>query len=154
VGHEEEQTRRLCASTNSRVSLFHGTAFSSLIYCLKLFVDSIPFLPRNHGWGFFGSLFKMRIFQLAFSNIIHDLSTAVSIPPRCFHPQFPRSAVYFDVDVCSAPSPLPHVLPSVEQFDAYVQALGINNGDALVIYDTSDNHIWYMADPVQSSFQL
>lgn len=35
-------------------------------------------------------------------------------------------------------------MPSVEQFDAYVQALGINQGDALVIYDTADNHVWFV----------
>ena len=45
-------------------------------------------------------------------------------------------AVYFDVDrIADAESPLPHTMPTAEAFAAAVGALGIGNGDAVVVYD-------------------
>jgi len=45
-------------------------------------------------------------------------------------------AVYFDVDAVSDhANPLPHMFPSAEQFGRDVGALGISNGDTVVIYD-------------------
>ena len=45
-------------------------------------------------------------------------------------------AVYFDVDAVSDHSnPLPHMFPSAEQFGHDVGALGVSNGDTVVIYD-------------------
>src|SRR5215472_6349917 len=45
-------------------------------------------------------------------------------------------AVFFDVDSVSDHSnPLPHMFPSAEQFGSDVGALGIGNGDTVVIYD-------------------
>jgi len=45
-------------------------------------------------------------------------------------------AVYFDVDAVSDHSnPLPHMFPSAEQFGRDVGALGISNGDTVVVYD-------------------
>jgi thiosulfate/3-mercaptopyruvate sulfurtransferase len=45
-------------------------------------------------------------------------------------------AVYFDVDAVSDHSnPLPHMFPSAEQFGRDVGALGVSNGDTVVIYD-------------------
>jgi thiosulfate/3-mercaptopyruvate sulfurtransferase len=45
-------------------------------------------------------------------------------------------AVYFDVDAVSDHSnPLPHMLPSPTQFGGDVGALGVSNGDTVVIYD-------------------
>jgi len=45
-------------------------------------------------------------------------------------------AVFFDVDAVSDHSnPLPHMFPSAEQFGRDVGALGIGNGDTVVIYD-------------------
>jgi len=45
-------------------------------------------------------------------------------------------AVFFDVDAVSDHSnPLPHMFPTAEQFGRDVGALGIGNGDTVVIYD-------------------
>jgi thiosulfate/3-mercaptopyruvate sulfurtransferase len=45
-------------------------------------------------------------------------------------------AVFFDVDAVSDhDNPLPHMFPSAEQFGRDVGALGIGNGDTVVIYD-------------------
>ena len=45
-------------------------------------------------------------------------------------------AVYFDVDAVSDHSnPLPHMFPSADQFGRDVGALGVSNGDTVVIYD-------------------
>src|SRR6201989_1175474 len=45
-------------------------------------------------------------------------------------------AVFFDVDAVSDHSnPLPHMFPSAEQFGSDVGALGIGNGDTVVVYD-------------------
>jgi thiosulfate/3-mercaptopyruvate sulfurtransferase len=45
-------------------------------------------------------------------------------------------AVYFDVDAVSDHSnPLPHMFPSPTQFGRDVGALGISNGDTVVVYD-------------------
>src|ERR1700756_4269796 len=46
-------------------------------------------------------------------------------------------AVFFDVDAVSDHSnPLPHMFPTAEQFGRDVGALGISNGDTVVIYDS------------------
>jgi thiosulfate/3-mercaptopyruvate sulfurtransferase len=46
-------------------------------------------------------------------------------------------AVYFDVDAVSDHSnPLPHMFPTAEQFGRDVGALGIGNGDTVVLYDS------------------
>jgi thiosulfate/3-mercaptopyruvate sulfurtransferase len=46
-------------------------------------------------------------------------------------------AVFFDVDVVSDHSnPLPHMFPAAEQFGRDVGALGIGNGDTVVLYDS------------------
>src|SRR5690554_5908047 len=45
-------------------------------------------------------------------------------------------AVFFDIDAIADPhSPLPHMLPSAEQFAAQVGALGIANTHTVVVYD-------------------
>src|SRR5437660_9959572 len=45
-------------------------------------------------------------------------------------------AVFFDVDAVSDhDNPLPHLFPSAEQFGRNVGALGIGNGDTVVVYD-------------------
>jgi thiosulfate/3-mercaptopyruvate sulfurtransferase len=45
-------------------------------------------------------------------------------------------AVFFDVDAVSDhDNPLPHMFPSAEQFGRDVGALGIGNGDTVVVYD-------------------
>jgi thiosulfate/3-mercaptopyruvate sulfurtransferase len=46
-------------------------------------------------------------------------------------------AVFFDVDAVSDHSnPLPHMFPAAEQFGRDVGALGIGNGDTVVLYDS------------------
>jgi len=53
-------------------------------------------------------------------------------------------AVFFDVDaVADRSSPLPHMLPSPQQFSSDVGALGIGNDDLVIIYDRGD----YMGAP-------
>ena len=45
-------------------------------------------------------------------------------------------AMLFDIDdVRDRDIPLPHMLPSAEQFAAQMSTLGINNGDMVVVYD-------------------
>src|ERR1700742_904058 len=46
-------------------------------------------------------------------------------------------AVFFDVDVVADhSSTLPHMFPSAEQFGRDVGALGVSNGDTVVLYDS------------------
>jgi thiosulfate/3-mercaptopyruvate sulfurtransferase len=46
-------------------------------------------------------------------------------------------AVFFDVDAVSDhKNPLPHMFPGAEQFGRDVGALGIGNGDTVVVYDS------------------
>lgn len=45
-------------------------------------------------------------------------------------------AVYFDIDeICDASSPLPHMLPSAEQFSSRMRKLGIGDGMRIIVYD-------------------
>jgi len=58
-------------------------------------------------------------------------------------------AVYFDVDAVSDHSnPLPHMFPSATQFGRDVGALGVSNGDTVVIYDAGGwvaaPRVWWM----------
>lgn len=48
-------------------------------------------------------------------------------------------AAFFDVDDISAPdtAPLPHMVPDAARFAEKVGALGIGNGDMVVVYDTA-----------------
>jgi thiosulfate/3-mercaptopyruvate sulfurtransferase len=59
-------------------------------------------------------------------------------------------AVYFDIDeISDTDSNLPHMLPSPEKFASRMRRLGIGDGNRLIIYDGSDNHLsapraWWM----------
>jgi thiosulfate/3-mercaptopyruvate sulfurtransferase len=58
-------------------------------------------------------------------------------------------AVYFDIDAISdRTSPLPHMLPSPEQFSAQVRKLGLGDGNRIVVYDGiglfSAARVWWM----------
>jgi thiosulfate/3-mercaptopyruvate sulfurtransferase len=58
-------------------------------------------------------------------------------------------AVFFDVDTVSDHSnPLPHMFPTAEQFGRDVGALGIGNGDIVVLYDSGGwvaaPRVWWM----------
>jgi thiosulfate/3-mercaptopyruvate sulfurtransferase len=47
-------------------------------------------------------------------------------------------AVFFDLDATSDPAtPLPHMLPSADDFAARMMRLGLNQSDAIVVYDGS-----------------
>lgn len=57
-------------------------------------------------------------------------------------------AVFFDIDdICDPASPLPHMLPSPEVFTAKVQALGIGDGDRVLVYDQPGSYaaprVWW-----------
>src|SRR5213075_744337 len=48
-------------------------------------------------------------------------------------------AVFFDIDVVvDTDTALPHMLPSPEKFAREVGALGIGDGDRVIVYDASD----------------
>ncbi|MBP6818565.1 3-mercaptopyruvate sulfurtransferase [Ferrovibrio sp. MS7] len=59
-------------------------------------------------------------------------------------------AVFFDIDeISDSDSPLPHMLPSPEKFASRMRRLGIGDGNRVVVYDGSDNHLsapraWWM----------
>ncbi|HEX6958385.1 MAG TPA: 3-mercaptopyruvate sulfurtransferase [Ferrovibrio sp.] len=59
-------------------------------------------------------------------------------------------AVFFDLDeISDTDSPLPHMLPSPEKFASRMRRLGIGDGNRIIIYDGSDNHLsapraWWM----------
>lgn len=59
-------------------------------------------------------------------------------------------AVYFDIDdIADTDSKLPHMLPSSEKFASRMRRLGIGDGNRIVVYDGSDNHLsapraWWM----------
>ena len=58
-------------------------------------------------------------------------------------------AVFFDIDeVCDLDSPYPHMLPSPEKFSSRVRALGLGDGNRIVVYDGaglfSAARVWWM----------
>ena len=58
-------------------------------------------------------------------------------------------AVFFDIDaIADAASPLPHMLPAAADFAAQVGALGVGDGDRVVVYDSgglvSAGRVWWM----------
>ncbi len=58
-------------------------------------------------------------------------------------------AVYFDIDeIADTSSPFPHMLPSPEKFSARVRALGLGDGNRIVVYDGaglfSAPRVWWM----------
>jgi thiosulfate/3-mercaptopyruvate sulfurtransferase len=82
-----------------------------------------------------------------------DSSTHLPNAGRNAKEEFPSlhipGAVFFDVDdISNHDDPLPHMLPSAEQFAEQVAALGISNGDKVVVYDVhginSAPRAWWM----------
>ena len=59
-------------------------------------------------------------------------------------------AVFFDLDANSAQdTPLPHMLPTAEEFGRSMSALGLSNDDTIVVYDSSGVNLsspraWWM----------
>jgi thiosulfate/3-mercaptopyruvate sulfurtransferase len=63
---------------------------------------------------------------------------------RCHIP----GAAYFDIDdICDKASPWPHMLPAPDVFATAVMALGIADGDAIVVYDAAGScaaaRVWW-----------
>src|SRR3974377_1751629 len=62
------------------------------------------------------------------------------IPPTARHDYDQghiRSAVFFDIDdICEPGTSLPHMIPSPDLFAQKVGALGIGDGDRVVVYDS------------------
>jgi thiosulfate/3-mercaptopyruvate sulfurtransferase len=57
-------------------------------------------------------------------------------------------AIFFDIDaVADTANPLPHMLPTPERFADMVEALGIGDGDRIVVYDSvglgSAARVWW-----------
>lgn len=58
-------------------------------------------------------------------------------------------AVFFDIDeICDLESPYPHMLPSPEKFSSRVRAMGLGDGNRIVVYDGaglfSAARVWWM----------
>ncbi len=67
-----------------------------------------------------------------------------------YHAGHIPGARFFDLDAASdQASPLPHMLPSERDFTEYMAALGMNDGDGIVVYDGSGINLsaaraWWM----------
>src|SRR4051794_14206918 len=69
-------------------------------------------------------------------------------PAREFVEAHLPGAVFFDIDgIADGSSGLPHMLPSADAFAAAVGALGIGDGDRVVVYDSrgvvSAARVWW-----------
>lgn len=79
--------------------------------------------------------------RLASPNLkVLDASWYLPAQGRDGHAEFEAAhipgAQFFDIEAASAPdSPLPHTLASPAYFEATIRALGINEGDEVVVYD-------------------
>lgn len=58
-----------------------------------------------------------------------------------YHAGHIPGAIFFDLDRSSAESPLPHMLPDADTFARRMSALGLSDGDDIVVYDGSDANI-------------
>lgn len=70
-------------------------------------------------------------------------------PKAEFAKQHIPGAMFFDIDeIADKSNPLPHMLPSPEQFAAQVSALGIGSGNKVIVYDTTPMtgacRVWWM----------
>jgi len=71
-------------------------------------------------------------------------------PPRPAEtPYIPGARVFdFDHRICDRASPLPHMMPSAELFEAELRALGVNRDSQVVVYDKvgifSSPRAWWM----------
>jgi thiosulfate/3-mercaptopyruvate sulfurtransferase len=83
-----------------------------------------------------------------------DATTFMPNVPRDARKEFAAAhipgAVYFDVDeISDRKSPLPHMLPSPEQFSSQARALGLGDGSRIVVYDANGgflaaHRVWWM----------
>jgi thiosulfate/3-mercaptopyruvate sulfurtransferase len=70
-------------------------------------------------------------------------------PKAEFGKQHIPGAVYFDIDeIADKANPLPHMLPSPEQFAQQAARLGLGTGNKIVVYDTTPMtgacRVWWM----------
>jgi thiosulfate/3-mercaptopyruvate sulfurtransferase len=70
-------------------------------------------------------------------------------PRKEFDNQHIAGAVFFDIDeIADTSSALPHMLPSPEKFSSRVRALGLGDGNKIVVYDTTPMmgaaRVWWM----------
>ncbi len=70
-------------------------------------------------------------------------------PKAEFGKQHIPGAVYFDIDeIADKTNPLPHMLPSPEQFAQQAARLGLGTGNKIVVYDTTPMtgacRVWWM----------
>lgn len=71
-------------------------------------------------------------------------------PKREYAERHIPGAVYFDLDdISDTNDPLPHMLPPPEKFASRMRRMGIGDGNRVVVYDGSDNHVsapraWWM----------
>lgn len=70
---------------------------------------------------------------------------------RCHIP----GAVFFDIEECADKSSgLPHTIPPVQVFEAYVGALGIGNDTHIIVYDNHPQFPVFSAQRVWWTFRL
>lgn len=80
----------------------------------------------------------------------YSLPRAGVSPHDAFLSRHIGGAQFFDIDaVADKSAPLPHTLPSAEYFASCLSALGISNGDHVVVYDQSgaymaSSRVWWM----------
>ena len=49
-----------------------------------------------------------------------------------------KDAIFFDIDgVADKSNPLPHMLPSPQEFEAHMESLGISTDDHVIVYDNN-----------------
>jgi thiosulfate/3-mercaptopyruvate sulfurtransferase len=84
---------------------------------------------------------------------ILDASWYLPTEPRDTFNEFQSThitgAQFFDIDdISDTTSDLPHMVPSADIFSTHVQAMGISNGDTVVVYDThgifSAPRVWWL----------
>lgn len=81
--------------------------------------------------------------------IFLDGSWTFPAGPKSRADGFIPGAVTFDIDTVKDESnPLPHMVPSPQEFEAHAKALGINSDSALIVYDRyglfSAARVWWM----------
>jgi thiosulfate/3-mercaptopyruvate sulfurtransferase len=87
---------------------------------------------------------NVRIFDATYHMPASGRSAAQEFPTQ----HIPHAAL-FDIDVIADPdSPLPHMLPSAEEFARAVESMGMRNDDIAVVYDVhglmSAARLWWM----------
>lgn len=86
---------------------------------------------------------KLIIFDASMTNTLPGItkSSTDNFIPRAQH-------FDFDQEICQQDNPLPHMLPTAEQFTQQIQEKGVNHDSLVVIYDSqgiySAPRVWWM----------